>query len=104
MAWCLGDVLEISGKGIDPEDFEDVLMRFEDVVSAAKECEIRLPYWMERDEEMKGRILKTLGGLGATVVFVPLVDAGWEGSRSAEEKVRRGLHLVHLDLEHVSFD
>ena len=99
VAWCLGDVLEIPAKGIDPENFEDVLTPFEDVVSAAKECEIRLPYWMERDREMKKRVLKTWGDLGATVVFVPLVDGGWKGSRSAEEEVRDGLGLVYLELD-----
>lgn len=53
------------------QDYNNVLQPCERIASAADECEIQLPYWMER-HEAKDRLIEDWGKLGAaSIVFMP---------------------------------
>lgn len=52
------------------EDYYNVLQSCERVAAAADQCEIRLPYWMER-HEAKDRLVEQWGRLGASIVLMP---------------------------------
>jgi len=72
---------------LDFEDYKNVLQPCERVVAAADQCEIRLPYWMER-HEAKDRLIEEWGKLGASIVFVP---ASFSRLSSEEEELFRRL-------------
>jgi len=75
------------------EDYENVLQSCEQVVPAADQCEIRLPYWMER-HEAKDRLVEKWGKLGASIVFMPAPFLCLSGEQ--EEFVRRLEELAPL--------
>jgi len=72
---------------LDFEDYKNVLQPCERVVAAADQCEIHLPYWMER-HEAKDRLIEEWGKLGASIVFVP---ASFSCLSSEEEELFRRL-------------
>lgn len=77
---------------LDFEDYKNVLQPCERVVAAADQCEIRLPYWMER-HEAKDRLIEQWGKLGASIVFVP---ASFSCLSSEEEELFRRLEELAL--------
>ena len=95
VAW-MGDVelYELPEKGIVVDDYEKVLEVFEEVAKRAGECEVRLPYWVERGTEWNKEFLETWREMGVRVVFIPLAKSSV--SRADEAEVRARCELVAL--------
>ena len=72
LAWTTFDPFLLAPAGrVAFEDYEDVLRTLKKVIELSAQCEIYLPYWMERHQQ-KDRLLQTYAGeLGARVLFSP---------------------------------
>ena len=72
LAWTTFDPFLLAPAGrVAFQDYEDVLRTFKQVIALSGQCEIHLPYWMERHHQ-KDRLLETyVGELGARVLFSP---------------------------------
>ena len=60
-----------SADGVGFEYYENVLRNFEQVIASSGQCEIHLPYWMERCWEKHRLLQRYVGKFGARVFFSP---------------------------------
>ena len=80
------------------EDYEDALRRFKQVIAQSGQCEIHLPYWMERCEQKDRLLQMCTGELGARVLFSPAPQK----TPTEEAKDRDGRRLVALPTAYMS--
>ena len=59
------------GRRVFFEDYEDVLKTFKPVIAMSSQCEMRLPYWMERCQQKTRLLEMCMGEFGARVLFSP---------------------------------